>query len=125
LITLFLDQALPVRAEGILRQRGWDTLHATTAGMSTTPDSEILEWCREVGRVIVTHDHGFHQLIALADAGGPSVIRIRLQGLNHEQIASVIERVARAHAEALASGSLISVTRDRVKVRKLPLGTLE
>lgn len=106
---------------GILRDLGWDAVHATTVGMATAPDSEILEWCRQSGRTIVTHDHGFHQLIALADATGPSVIRIRLQGLNHGQVASVIERVVRAHVGAIDSGSLISVTRDRVKVRKLPL----
>lgn len=125
MITLFLDQALPVRTETVLRQRGLDAIHATTADMATTPDAEILEWCRQAGRVIVTHDHGFHQLIALAGAGGPTVIRIRLQGLDHEQVASVIERVVRAHGEAIEGGSLISVSRDRVKVRRLPLRSLE
>jgi predicted nuclease of predicted toxin-antitoxin system len=122
LIRLFLDQALPLRAEAILRERGWDVIHATTAGVARAADNEIVTWCSERRYSIVTHDHGFHQIIALAEASGPSVIRIRLQGLNHEEIAKIVDKVARTHTDMLDSGCLISVSGQRVRVRMLPLG---
>jgi predicted nuclease of predicted toxin-antitoxin system len=126
LIQLFLDQALPARAETLLRQRGWTVVHATTAGLAEAPDDEILRWCGEHGYIVITHDHGFHQMIALAEATGPSAIRIRLQGLDYEAIAALIDRVVKANGAALEAGALVSVLGTRVKVRKLPLhGTSE
>jgi predicted nuclease of predicted toxin-antitoxin system len=121
LIQLFLDQALPVRAEALLRERGWIVVHATTAGLAEAPDDEILRWCGERGYIVITHDHGFHQMIALADAAGPSAIRIRLQGLDYEAIAILIDRIVKAHGAVLEEGALVSVIENRVKVRKLPL----
>jgi predicted nuclease of predicted toxin-antitoxin system len=121
LIQLFLDQALPVRAEALLQERGWIVIHATTAGLADAPDDEILRWCGEHDYIVITHDHGFHQMIALADAAGPSVIRIRLQGLDYEAIAILIHRVVQAHSAALEDGALVSVGENRIKVRKLPL----
>ncbi len=121
MIRLFLDQALPLRAEHVLRERGWDVVHATTAGLATAADRTILGWCDERGYAVVTHDHGFHQMIALFGVAGPSVIRIRLQGLDHEEIGGLIDRVVRAHTAEIESGALVSVSGRRVKVRTLPL----
>lgn len=121
MIKLFLDQALPLRAESTLRDRGWDVVHAASAGLATAPDSEILKWCHEHRYTIITHDHGFHQMIALGGAVGPSVVRVRLQGLNHEAVANLIDRVVRSNVDAIEAGCLLSVTKHRVKVRSLPM----
>ncbi|MDP9193558.1 MAG: DUF5615 family PIN-like protein [Acidobacteriota bacterium] len=121
MIQLFLDQALPARAEILLRERGWTAVHATTVGLAEAPDDEILKWCGDHGYIVITHDHGFHQMIALAEAVGPSAIRIRLQGLDYKAIAALIDHVVKAHGAALEAGALVSVLGSRVKVRKLPL----
>lgn len=60
-------------------------------------------------------------MIALAEAIGPSTIRIRLQGLDYEAVALLIDRVVKAHGAALEAGALVSVAENRIKVRKLPL----
>lgn len=60
-------------------------------------------------------------MIALAEAAGPSAIRIRLQGLDYQTIAVLIDRVVKAHGVELEAGALVSVLGARVKVRKLPL----
>lgn len=121
MIRLFLDQALPLRAEGLLIARGLVAVHASTAGMAFAADDEILRWCAEHDHVVVTHDHGFHQQIALANATRPSVIRIRLQGLNYEAVASLVLEVVDSHEAILDAGALISVSGKRVRVRRLPL----
>src|SRR5437868_6512379 len=73
------------------------------------------------GYIVRTDDHGFHQMTALAGASGPSVIRIRLQGLDHEEVAALVDRIVKAYGVALDAGALVSVLGKRVRVRKLPI----
>ncbi len=83
---LLLDQGLPRSAAGLLRQAGLDTVHTGEIGLATAEDQLILDQARESGRVVVTLDADFHTLLTLSGAVSPSVIRIRIEGLNAAQI---------------------------------------
>jgi predicted nuclease of predicted toxin-antitoxin system len=50
--------------------------------MAMTSDKEILVWSLEQNGILVTLDADFHAILAVSGAAGPSVIRIRRQGLN-------------------------------------------
>lgn len=53
-MTLFLDQGVPRRAAQLLRDAGYESLHAAEAGLSAASDAEIISWCRERDAIAVT-----------------------------------------------------------------------
>jgi predicted nuclease of predicted toxin-antitoxin system len=81
---LLLDQGLPRSTVVHLRKQGIEAAHVGDKGLATASDSTILECGRQEGMVVVTLDADFHALLALSGLTGPSVIRIRIEGLRGE-----------------------------------------
>ncbi|MCU1237983.1 MAG: hypothetical protein JWP63_5950 [Candidatus Solibacter sp.] len=68
---LLLDQGLPRYAAEVLRAEGVECVHIGELGMS-----------RARQFMAVAPGADFHAILAVQNAAQPSVIRIRLQGLN-------------------------------------------
>ncbi len=90
--------------------------------MSAAEDREILTWALENRRAIVTLDADFHAELALTGACKPSVIRLRIQGLNGPTCARLIDALANEYDSALDRGCMISVKEHMVRLRWLPVG---
>ena len=75
---LLLDMNLSPRTVVALREAGWDAIRSSEVLAHDAPDSVILAWAREHGRVVVTHDSDFSALLAASGASAPSVIRLRV-----------------------------------------------
>jgi predicted nuclease of predicted toxin-antitoxin system len=118
---LLLDQGLPRSAAGILRDAGLDAVHTGECGLSTALDAKVLTAGRTQGRVIVTLDADFHATLALSGDIGPSVIRVRIEGLGARQLADLLRKVVRRCRADLGKGALVSVTPDQIRVRRLPI----
>jgi predicted nuclease of predicted toxin-antitoxin system len=118
---LLLDQNLSAEAAPILRSRGMDAIHTREVGLETTEDDAILAWCRTEARIIITLDADFHALLALTGARTPSVVRIRIEGLRDEGLATLILRVVALTEADLQLGAVVTVTETSVRVRRLPL----
>jgi predicted nuclease of predicted toxin-antitoxin system len=116
-----LDQGLPRSAAELLRNRHIDAAHVGEVGLASGSDSEILLRGRLEGRVVVTLDADFHTLMALSAATGPSVIRIRKQGLTAAPLVDLILEVASLCPADLEKGALVSVRPDAIKVHNLPV----
>jgi predicted nuclease of predicted toxin-antitoxin system len=104
-----------------LVDEGHDAVHATAIGLSTAPDTEIIEVARREDRTIVTADLDYPRLLAVARATEPSLILFRGGSWNE---ADVRLRMATVLAHLDASdiiGSVIVVERERVRRRRLPL----
>ena len=65
-------------------------VHVYDIDLSRANDRRILEHARVNGRTIVTLDADFHALLAVDNANGPSVIRIRRQGLTGDKLAELL-----------------------------------
>lgn len=81
-----------------------------------------MDYARENGCIIFTHDLDFGALLAVTNASGPSVIQIRTQDVTPEAIGSLVVKAIRQFYEELQQGALISVDPSRSRVRILPLG---
>lgn len=121
LMKLLLDQGLPRSSAAQLRQAGYDTEHAGEVGLSTALDSEILSYARRENRVIVTLDSDFHSLLALSGATSPSVIRIRIEGLNAKALTELLQLIVPPNDADLKRGAVLTVQSGRVRARYLPL----
>jgi predicted nuclease of predicted toxin-antitoxin system len=91
-------------------------------GRKTAKDSVIMDYARENGCIIFTHDLDFGALLAVTNANGPSVIQIRTQDVSPEAIGSLVVKAIRQFYEEIQQGALISVDPSRSRVRILPLG---
>ncbi len=118
---LLLDQGLPRKAAVLLRDLGFDTLHVGEIGLATAEDSDIIRKGAEENRVIVTLDADFHALMALSKATTPSIIRIRIEGLKGEALAHLVQQILVDWEQDLAHGSILTVQRDSIRMRHLPL----
>jgi len=120
-MSFLLDQGLPRSTVAFLRELGFASEHVGNLGMASARDREILEEARMRGLIVVTLDADFHALLALSDATHPSVIRIRIEGLKGDQVASILRLVHEAASIDLAKGAAITVTDRRIAIRRLPL----
>ncbi len=90
-------------------------------GLASAADATILERAREHAQVVVKLDADFHKELALTDAERPSVIRIRIEGLQAKGLAKLLVRVVEACREDLERGELVTVTQRGLRLRHLPL----
>ena len=121
MIRLMLDQGLPRSTAELLRQDGWDVLHVAECGLSEAPDSQILKYAEANDRIVCTLDADFHALLAVSGATGPSVMRIRREGLRGPELASLLKQVWSQIAEPLQTGALVTVTDRAIRLRRLPV----
>ncbi len=118
---ILLDQGLAPLAAALLRREGWEALHVSEIGMEQAEDVHILERARNEDRVCITLDHDFHAHLALTGHGLPSVVLLRVQGLDAQGQAILIGRVCTQCEDALATGAAVSADRESIRVRRLPL----
>ena len=118
---LLLDQGLPRSTTALLRAAGHDAVHVGEVGLSRVEDPGILEYARREARVIVTLDADFHARLALSGAASPSVIRVRVEGLRAEPLATLLEQVIGQCSHDLADGAVVSVLATRIRLRRLPI----
>ena len=90
--------------------------------MSVASDKDILAWSLEQKATVITLDADFHAILAVSGAAGPSVIRMRRQGLNALAVVDLVENVLAGFDFDLARGSLVTVKVNKTTCHKLPIG---
>jgi predicted nuclease of predicted toxin-antitoxin system len=89
--------------------------------LAQAEDIQILERARIDGSVCVTLDHDFHAHLAVTGQGRPSVVLLRVQGLDAQGQADLIRSVCVQCEEALSEGAAVSADRESIRIRRLPL----
>lgn len=121
MIKAVLDQGLPRSTAHLLREEGWDVVHVGEIGMARSSDVQILSYADKEGRIVITLDADFHATLAVSNASGPSVIRLRIEGLKGPQLFSLIKRIWAKIENAVNDGAMVTVTEKAIRFRKLPL----
>lgn len=117
-----LDQNLPHVLAAMLAADGHDAVHARDLELSRASDTEILEATRAQGRVLVSADTDFGELLARSNAAGPSVVLLRRQSQRRAgEIAALLIANLPPLIEALEQGSIVVLDDERIRVRRLPL----
>ena len=118
-----LDQGVPRDAAARLRNLGYECTHVGEIGMCMANDNEILVWALEKNAVVVTLDADFHTILAVSGATGPSVIRLRLQGLGAPKVVELVQNVLARFESDLNHGSLVTVKARKITCHRLPIGS--
>jgi predicted nuclease of predicted toxin-antitoxin system len=120
-ICLILDQGVPRDAAALLRAAGFACDHVGELGLSRAEDTEILELARGRRATVVTLDADFHTILAVSAAEGPSVIRLRIQGLTSAKVANIVAQLVGRFTMELARGCLVTVKLKKTTCHKLPV----
>ena len=72
--------------------------------------------------IVVTLDADFHKILAVSGANGPSVIRLRIQGLGAQDVVALVQNVLAKFADDLKRGSLVTLKTHKMTRHRLPIG---
>ena len=116
-----LDMGISPRVSQSLREQEHDAIHLFEEGLDRLPDSEILTKARVEGRILLTHDLDFGDLLAASGANLPSVILFRLSDMRPASVQLHLTRVLTDYGLDLERGAIISLGDRRIRVRALPI----
>jgi len=120
-VKIIIDEALPQRAAGWLRDHDVDAQHVLELDMKGAADETIIAYALEQGAVIATLDSDFHTYLAQTQAVQPSVIRIRVESISYISTGQLLLKVLHDAGDDLKRGVAVSVNEKRMRVRRLPL----
>ncbi|MBM3756863.1 MAG: hypothetical protein FJW38_23125 [Acidobacteria bacterium] len=95
-------------------------IYWTDAGRMDAPDVEIMKFAVAHGHVLMTHDLDFGAMIAASGLAGPSVLQIRTQDVLPDAAGGLVMNAIAAFGGELERGALVTITKDRGRVRLLP-----
>ncbi len=113
-------------SEGIgawLRKLRHDVVHLREEGLHQLPDVDIFAKALGEGRVILTFDLDFGEILALSGGRTVSVVLFRLNNTRTPFVKKRLEAVLPKVEEALLNGAIVVVEDGRHRVRRLPLGS--
>jgi predicted nuclease of predicted toxin-antitoxin system len=125
-VKLLLDANLSPEVGRCLKEAGHDAIHVADIGLLTATDPAILGAAANEARILLTADSDFGALLALGSLASPSVLLLR--SADHLRPAEQAELIAinlPSISAELARGAIASLTRDRLRVRELPISGSE
>lgn len=117
---VLLDMGLSPRTAETLRASGYDAVHLRERRLHRLPDERVMRMAKDEGRVVVTFDLDFADLLALQRASQPSVVLFRLESFTTEQVSERTLDVLKRFSEELTEGAIVTVDPGRERIRKLP-----
>jgi predicted nuclease of predicted toxin-antitoxin system len=70
---------------------------------------------------LVPLDADFHAYLALSGAIGPSVVRIRIEGLQGAALTELLTKAWPNIKHAIDSGAMVTITHNTLRIRTLPV----
>lgn len=118
-----IDNALSPEIAVLLRLQGLDAVHVRDRGRQHASDPVVMGLAVEERRVLVSADTDFSEILAVTGAAGPSFIQFRKGAPRRAaDLAESIREISVRYEAALEAGAIVTVQRDRYRVRLLPIG---
>ena len=114
------DMGVARRVIEWLRSEGHDAVHLRDEGLQRMPNGEIFEKAVSEGRIILTFDLDFGEIVALSGGRSVSVILFRLHNTRTPHVIDRLRKVLRNSGQALERGAIVVVEESRHRTRRLP-----
>jgi len=112
-----VDRCAGRRLAEWLSSQGHDVLESRTLGPDPG-DRALLETASEQGRILITIDTDFGQIIYLDRVAHSGIIR--LPDVPSERRITLMEALLREHSQDLNAGAIITIRGERVRISKSP-----
>jgi predicted nuclease of predicted toxin-antitoxin system len=116
-----VDVGISPRSTAFLRDLGYDAIHLHDEGLERLSDASILTKALAEGRIVLTHDLDFGELVAASKAQLPRVVTFRLRNMAANHVNRYLALIIANYPERLEAGAVISVTERQIRVRPLPI----
>jgi predicted nuclease of predicted toxin-antitoxin system len=120
-VRFLLDECLSVRLVGLLAAAGHDVVHVQDRDLQGHFDDEVLESARADGRILVSADTDFGELLARSGAALPSLVLFRQGDRGPQHQADILLANLDEVTEDLEAGAVVVFTDDRIRIRRLPV----
>jgi predicted nuclease of predicted toxin-antitoxin system len=120
-VKFLADMGVSPRTVAYLCERGHEAIRLDALGMERATDATVVTYAAREGRIILTCDLDYPEIIALAHAQSPSLIVFRLQDEAADNINRLLERFLPEVESQLLGGAIVTVEDDRIRVRLLPI----
>lgn len=118
---IVVDNALSPRVAQALRDANRKAVHVRDFGMGAAPDTGIFAWAAANDHHVLTTDADFASLAVARDGSIPSIIRLRiLPSTVAEDVAFTLLTLGQFEDDIL-QGCIVSVLRNGMRVRRLPV----
>jgi predicted nuclease of predicted toxin-antitoxin system len=119
---LLIDMNLTPRWVHFLRNAEHEAVHWSSVGSNSAKDSEICDYARECGYVLLTNDLDFPQILAHTRQAAPSVLLLRGEPLVPEARGSALLGALQDCEAELNQGAIVTLDwSDKPRARVLPL----
>jgi predicted nuclease of predicted toxin-antitoxin system len=126
-LKFLVDSAVSPEVATGLRGLGHDAVHVSDYGLATSTDETILKRAEVEGRILVTSDTDFGDLLAESGASRPSIVLFRRSSGKPSDEKPLLARALSKPevCDSLERGGIVVVDPRRVRIRKLPLGSTD
>lgn len=118
---LLVDMNLSPEFCPAISKDGLVAIHWSAVGRSTAPDTEIMQYARDHGYVVISHDLDFSAILAATHAQGPSVVQVRTQDVLSTAFVQLLQAAIKQFAVELETGAILVIDADRAKAKILPI----
>ena len=116
-----LDECISARLAPLLIEAGHDVVHVLDLQLEGHPDVEVLSSARDDARILISSDTDFGELLVTSGATLPSLVLFRQGNRGPEHQAAVLLANVEAVSDDLEAGSIVVLTDDRIRIRKLAI----
>ncbi len=115
------DAGISPSTTSFLNAAGHDAVHVRELGLQRASDAAIIQRAREEGRIVLTFDLDFGEILALGVADSPSVVIFRLTDETSAAVNRRLDVVLSERGADLEHGALILIEDSRYRMRRLPI----
>ena len=121
-LKILIDMNLSPQWVEVFKRRKIEAKHWSKVGDPRADDRVIMDWARENGYIVFTHDLDFGTILALTKAQAPSVIQMRTENVLPEYFSKTLISVVKKYKTHLHKGAIIVLDDMTHRLRILPLG---
>jgi predicted nuclease of predicted toxin-antitoxin system len=117
-ITVLADQCVGIPIIQALREAGVDILRSSDLPPANAPDSDILAAAVRQGRILLTEDSDFGEMVVRMAFPALGIIRLDLEGMaRSERVQRAVTAIQQIGDQA--RGALVTVGPKRIRIRPL------
>ena len=113
-----LDQDVYALTERFLREQKYDVVTASELGLSRADDIDLLRLAGEQGRIFITRDREYGNLVFVQNVGS-GVIYLRILPTEMNDVHNELKKVIESYSEEELAKSFIVVEKNRYRIRRV------